>query len=137
MNNESSTRPFRWSIRRAGIEFVCGHHRIMQGLRATGAKPDRQGTYTTKQIVAAILRPDALTDRAREAKLKQQILAMETAKLKFEHLESQLINVSEIRGMWADAVAKIGAWIRSSKLSPVEKKRLEQVLAELKLEEGK
>jgi hypothetical protein len=135
MNN---TPPFRWSIRRAGIEFVRGHHLIMQSLRATGARPDKQGTFTTKQIVAAIFgRGAPLAGRAKEARLKQQILGMETARFKHDQLERRLINVSEIRCMWEDGLAKIAAIVRDSRLSPVEKKRLLQDLAQMKIEQGK
>jgi hypothetical protein len=66
----------RWSIERAGIEFGLTSQTLRKSLAKTSARPDADGLFTTKQIVAAIY---GAFDQEKLATQKQLIRKYEIA----------------------------------------------------------
>jgi IS30 family transposase len=138
MHPQSDFQPMRWSMRKACAEFGRERLTIQKGLARTRAQPDAEGKYTVKQLAEAIhSNKDSLSQRAKNAQLEQQILALETAKLKYDRLESQLLRVAEVKDMWADLREKMRAMMLASDLSPSTKKRLDQEFSKMKLGKDK
>ncbi len=64
-----------WTIQKAGIEFGCSRETLKRRLADQGAKPDANGHYSTKQILASFV-GDYRAARTREVDERGRLLAL-------------------------------------------------------------
>jgi hypothetical protein len=63
----------RWSIERAGIEFGLASQTLRKSLAKSSATPDRDGLFSTKQIVAAIYGSMHIEKLATQKELRKKL----------------------------------------------------------------
>jgi hypothetical protein len=122
----------RWSLSRAADEFRTTVVRIRRGLKAHGISPvyqNKQLTYATHEIAAALYDLHSLERRAKEANWQRKIDEAEVARAERDEKRRTLIPTSEIQAFLLDYNTEVVQFIRHS---PLDEKTKAQLLRNLR-----
>lgn len=97
----------KWSISSAALEFGCDRKTLTKGLLSTGAKVEKGGKFTTKEICAALF-GDYERERAEAERLDNELRRINLAKAKGEAIE-----MAEVNALYNSALVPVRQMILS------------------------
>lgn len=123
----------RWTIEFAASEFGRTRPLLSAALKEQGIRADKDGKFSTRQIVEALFPSVALEREAKAAKYRQQIDEAEMTKLAMETEQKRLIERAHVRELLADGMTKIAQIIRQLKLPDKDRRVLLDEIRAVKL----
>jgi hypothetical protein len=129
-----SHTPISWTINHAILEFGVTGNKVRSGLKAQGAQPSKDGTFSTREIFKALADSSGLKSKAAEARYQEQIDKAQVTRDKVLENKGELIKKSDLMEFLLDATTVLFQIVRHSKLSEQEKALMNRQITELKVE---
>jgi len=116
----------RWSVNRAAVEFAVHPGTLARRLAAAEIKPDAAGTWSTRDICAAVF-GDLAGEKLRKLRAEADLAEMER-----DEKERSLLPADIVEAVWSDTLASLRSIVNTADIPKVTKAQLIKQLHDVK-----
>jgi hypothetical protein len=122
-SNVPQNEPLRWNLRKAAVEFRSTPDTLKKSLNQTSATPDKDGLYTTAQLV------EALFGQLHVEKVRYQRALAEKVELENSVMTASVLNKAALQSSFAELADALQGSVLDSDLPREAKENLLHNLA--------